>query len=83
MAQTYVGHSKSIVKSWLGILLAQTLTLVGLLAEIICTDETTNHLSLVPFKQSIHDTDLTKLTRFHGLGEHNHRIYIPKRGRQE
>ena len=57
----YVGHSKSIVKSWLGIISTNT-NLVGLLAEIICTDETTNHLSLVPFKQSIHYTDLTNLT---------------------
>ena len=62
MTQTYVGHSKSIVKSWLGII-STKLTLVGLLAEIICTDETTNHLSLVPFKQSIHYMDLMKLTQ--------------------
>ena len=59
----YVGHSKSIVKTWLGIILARTLTLVRLLAKIICTDETTKHLSFVPFKQSIHYTDLMKLTQ--------------------
>ena len=45
----YVGHSKSIVKSWLGIISTNN-SLVGLLADIICTDETTNHLSLVPCK---------------------------------
>ena len=49
-------------------LLARTLTLVGLLAEIICTDETTNHLSPVPFKQSIHYTNLTKLTQISWIG---------------
>jgi hypothetical protein len=38
-------------------------SLVGFLAEIICTEETINHLSFVPFKQSIHYTDLSNLTQ--------------------
>ena len=67
MAQTYVGHSKSIVKSWLGIISTNT-NPSRILAQIICIDETTNHLSLVPFKQSIHYTDLTRLTQISWIG---------------
>ena len=67
MAQTYVGHSNQL-SSRGSELLPRTLTLVELPAEIICTAETTNHLSLVPFKQSIHYTDLTKLTQISWIG---------------
>ena len=70
MAQTYVGHSKSMSSPGQE-LLARTLTLVGLLAEIFSIDETTNHLSLVPFKQSIHYTDLTKLTHINFIDWEN------------
>ena len=67
MAEIYVGLSKSIVKTWLGIISTNT-NPSRIIAEIITADETANHLSLVPFKQSIHYTDLTKLTQISWIG---------------